>query len=94
MRYRNRERKAYLPSQYLGDAPVGDPELPADVAGPDPLVGQLHYPLPDHVRQGPAVHEHAAQLVHAAVACKTNTYNISKTYSIMTPWDKCISFLF
>ncbi len=45
------------------------PELPRDVAGPHPVVRQLHDPLPDDVGQGAAVDEHPAQLVHAAVAC-------------------------
>ena len=57
-----------LPSKYLGDASVRDPELPADVAGSDPLVCQLYDPLPDHVWQGAAVHEHPSQLVHATMA--------------------------
>ena len=45
------------------------PELPRDVAGPHPVVRQLHDPLPDDVGQGAAVDEHPAQLVHTAVAC-------------------------
>ena len=45
------------------------PELPGDVAWPDPVVRQLHDALPHHVGQGAPVDEDAAQLVHAAVAC-------------------------
>lgn len=40
---------------------------PGDVAGPRAAVGELDDLLPRGVRQRPAVHEHAAQLVHAAV---------------------------
>lgn len=39
-----------LPAQDLADAAVADPQLPGDVAGSHPLVSQLHYPLPHHVR--------------------------------------------
>ena len=53
------------PAEDFGDTSMGDPELPGDVAGPDPLVGQLHYPLPHHVRQGTTVHKHPSQLVNA-----------------------------
>lgn len=35
------------------------------------MVGQFHYPLPDHVREGPAVNEHTPELVHPAMPCKT-----------------------
>lgn len=48
---------------------MGDPELAADVAWPDSLVGQLHNALPHHVRQRTAVHKHAAQLIHATMTC-------------------------
>jgi len=50
--------------QDLADAAVGDAQLPADVAGSNPELGQLHYPEPDRVGERPAVHEHTAQLVH------------------------------
>ncbi|TNN83773.1 hypothetical protein EYF80_005949 [Liparis tanakae] len=55
------------PAQDLADAAVADPQLSGDVAGPDALVGQLHYPLPHHVREGSAVHKHPAELVHTPV---------------------------
>lgn len=53
--------------QDLGDAPVGDPQLPRDVARSDPQVGQLHDPPSHLVRQRSTVHEQAAQLVHLAI---------------------------
>lgn len=52
--------------QNLADAAVGDPQLPADVTGPDPELGQLHYPESDGVRERPAVHENTAELVDLA----------------------------
>lgn len=59
-----------VPAEYLGDASVGDLQDPGDVAGPGAAVGQLDDLLARRVRQRPAVHVHAAQLVHAAVACE------------------------
>lgn len=58
----------HLPGQDLGHAAMGDPQLPGDVTRSDAVVGQLHYSLPDDVRQRPPVHKHAAQLVHTTVA--------------------------
>ena len=52
---------------------MADPELSGDVTGPDPIVGQLYYPLSDHVGQGTAVHENSAKLVHSTMTCKTET---------------------
>lgn len=39
-----------LPAEDLADTAVADPELPRYVAGSHPLVSQLHYPLPHHIR--------------------------------------------
>ena len=44
-----------------------DPELPGDVARPDPVVSEFDDPLPDDVGQRSAVDEDAAKLVDAAV---------------------------
>ena len=57
------------PSEYLGDAAIGDLEYPGDVTRPRSLVSQLHYLLPGGVRQRPAVDVDAAELVHSAVTC-------------------------
>lgn len=46
-------------------------QLAWNVTGPDTLVGQFHYPLPDHIREGPAVNKHTPKLVHPAMPCKT-----------------------
>ena len=54
---------------------MADPELPRDVARPHSVVRQLDDPLPHYVGQGTPVHEHAAQLVHAAVAYKRQRAN-------------------
>jgi hypothetical protein len=40
---------SFLPGQNFWYATVRDPELSWDVAGPDPVVGQLDDPLPDDV---------------------------------------------
>jgi len=48
---------------------VRDPELPGDVAGPDPVVSELDDPLPDDVGKRSAVDEDAAELIDAAVTC-------------------------
>ena len=53
------------PGEDLGDAAVGDEELPRDVAGPHSHHGELDDPAADIVGQRPPVHEDAAQLVHA-----------------------------
>lgn len=50
-------------------------QLPGYVAGPDALVGQFHYPLPDHVREGSAVYKHAPELIHPAMPCETDERN-------------------
>ncbi|GIY00630.1 hypothetical protein CEXT_240131 [Caerostris extrusa] len=60
-----------VPAQDLGHAAVRDLEDAGDVAGPGAAVGQLHDLLTRGVWQGTTVHVHAAQLVDAAVACKT-----------------------
>ena len=60
-------RPGPLPAEDFADAAVTDPQLSGDVTRPDPLVGQLDYPLPDDVRQGSAVHKHPAELVHPAM---------------------------
>ena len=44
-----------------------DSELPGDVAGPDPELGQLNDPDSNVVGQRPTVHEHPAQLVDLAI---------------------------
>lgn len=49
--------------QDFTDAAVRDAQLPADVTGPNPELGQLHYPEPDGVGERPAVHEDPAELV-------------------------------
>ncbi|TNN31884.1 hypothetical protein EYF80_057957 [Liparis tanakae] len=38
---------------------------------PNPLVGEFHYSLADHVREGPAVYKHASKLVHPAVSWRS-----------------------
>ena len=57
----------FLPWQYFRDASVWDPELPGDVARPHAVVGQFDDPLADNVGERSAVHEDAAQLIHAAM---------------------------
>ena len=64
----------FSPSEYLGDASIGDLEDPGDVAGPGALVRELHDLLPRGVGQGPPVHVDAAQLVNTAVACTQKYY--------------------
>lgn len=56
-----------VPGQDLGDAAVGHPELPGDVAGSDAQLGQLDDPDPDVVGQGPAVDKHPSQLVDLSI---------------------------
>lgn len=46
-----------------------DPQLARDVAGTDAVVGELHYPLPDDVRERPSVDKHTSQLVDTTVTC-------------------------
>lgn len=52
----------------LGDAAVGDPQLPGDDAGPDPVVGHLHYLVSDVVGQRPAVDKDTSELVDPSLA--------------------------
>lgn len=61
--------KQNSPAQYLADAAVADPELAGDVTRTYALMGQLHYPLPHHVRQGPPVYKHPTQLIHPSMPC-------------------------
>lgn len=63
---------------------MGYPELPGDITWSDAVVRQLYDPLSDHVRERPTVHEHAAQLVHSAVACNNSNNNINKTSTTPT----------
>jgi hypothetical protein len=58
------------PGEYLGDAAVADQQLPGDVARSDPHEGELHDAAAHAVRQGSAVDEHAAELVHPSLACR------------------------
>lgn len=51
--------------QYLGDAAVRDEQLAGDIARTNAQQCQLHDAPAHVVRQRTAVHEHAAQLVHA-----------------------------
>ena len=53
----------------LGDATMGDPELPGDVTRSDPLMGKLYNPLTNHVGERTTVHKHPAKLVHASMTC-------------------------
>lgn len=71
------------PSEYFADAAMRDPELAGDITRPDPLVGQFHDPLPDHVGQGTAIDEHPSQLIHAAMTWwkKKVRYFNSKYYT-------------
>lgn len=56
-----------VPAQDLGHAAVRDPELPADDARPDAVVGHLHDLVSDVVGQRSAVYENSSELVHAAL---------------------------
>lgn len=47
---------------------MGDPQLPGDHAGPDPVMGHLHDFMTDVVGQRSAVDEHSSELVHPALA--------------------------
>lgn len=64
------------PREYLGDAAVRDEQLARNVARPHAEQGQLNDPPAHVVGQRPAVHEHAAQLVHSRLACVTNVFTI------------------
>ena len=55
------------PGEDLRDAAVRDPQLAADVAGPDAHLGHLDDPAAGVVGQGAAIDEVAAELVHLAV---------------------------
>jgi hypothetical protein len=50
-----------------------NPQLPGDVTRPNTVVSQLHYSLPYNVRQRPAVHKNATQLVHTTMALNNKT---------------------
>ena len=65
------------PCEYFGHAAVADQELPGDVTGPDPHEGQLHYPPPDILGQGPTIDKHPAQLVNTRLACNTKSGSLS-----------------
>ena len=56
-----------LPGEDLGHAAMRNPQLPGDVTRPNTVVSQLHYSLPYNVRQRPAVHKNATQLVHTTM---------------------------
>lgn len=64
---RQHAARLVVPGQYLGHAAVGNAQLSADVARPDAHPGQFDDANTNCVRQGPSIHEHAAQLVHFAV---------------------------
>ena len=59
-----------------------DPQLPGDVAGPDPVVSEFHDPLPDDVGQRSAVDENAAKLVDAAVTWKQEGDTLLRTFFV------------
>lgn len=59
-----------LPAQYLADTSVADSQLPRDVAGSNPLVGEFYYSLSHNIWEGPAVYKHTSELVHAAMSYK------------------------
>lgn len=52
----------------LGDAAMGDTQLAGDDAGPNAVVGHLHYLVADVVRQGSPVDEDPAKLIDSALA--------------------------
>ena len=63
--------------QDLADTAVGHAQLPANVTGSNPELGQLHYPEPDGVGERPAVDENPAELVHLAEGwlwCQNQTH--------------------
>lgn len=53
--------------QYLGNTAVTHAQLARDVAGSDAQSSQLHDAHSRRIRQRPAVHKDAAQLIHLAV---------------------------
>lgn len=57
-----------VPAQDLRDAAVGHAQLAGDDAGPDAVVGHLHYLVADVVRQGSPVDEDPTKLVDPALA--------------------------
>ncbi len=68
---------------------MGDAQLPANVTGSNPELGQLHYPEPDGVGERPAVHENTAELVHLTEGwlwCQIHTHKHTQrhTHSIST----------
>jgi len=71
--YTKKELATNLPGQDLGHAAMRHPQLPRDVTRPNTVVSQLHYSLPYNVRQRPAVHKNATQLVHTTMALNNKT---------------------
>lgn len=57
-----------VPTEDLGHAAVGDPQLARDDARPDAVVGHLYDLVSDVVGQRPAVDEDPTELVHPALA--------------------------
>ena len=55
-------------AQYLRHAAVGDPQLSGDDAGPDPMVGHLHYLVSDVIGQRAAVYEHPPKLIDPSLS--------------------------
>lgn len=51
-----------------------DPQLTGDITRANSVVGELHYPLADDVREGSAVDEHSAQLVDPSVTCNNMSF--------------------
>lgn len=56
------------PSQDLAHAAMRNSQLPADVARADAVVRELHNLPSDHLWQGTAVDEEAAELVNPALS--------------------------
>ena len=79
------------PVEYLGDAAVRDPQLPADLARPRAPQREPQDRVPQVVRQRAPVRELAPVLVHVATAC-THTHTHRSTSSItpqlisLCPW--------
>lgn len=59
-----------LPAQDLADTAVTDTQLPGDVTGPHPLMGQVHDALAHTSRQRAPIHKGSAQLVQPSMACR------------------------
>jgi hypothetical protein len=62
--------------QDLGDAAVGDEQLPGDVTRAHPHQRQLHDATPYAVRQRASVHEHPTQLVDPGLTCGQHTVQL------------------